>query len=197
MMLLEIPERQFAAYIFDCDGTLADTMPLHYRAWRRLVEEHGGSFPEELFYQLGGKPTQQILELLRDEHGLKVADTRSAARRKEEYFVAMIDQVAPIEPVVRIARQWHTIKPMAVVSGGFRRNVEMTLDAIGIRTLFDAVVCVEDYARGKPFPDPFLEAARRMNVPAGECLVFEDSPLGLQAAEAAGMRYVLVPRSGS
>ena len=196
-MILDIPERQFGAYIFDCDGTLADTMPLHYRAWRRLVGEYGGTFSEELFYRLGGKPTEQILELLRDEHGLKVADTHSAARRKEGYFVAMIHEVAPIEPVVRIARRWHTIKPLAVVSGGFRKNVEMTLDAIGIRTLFDAVVCVEDYARGKPFPDPFLQAARLINVPAGDCLVFEDSPLGVQAAEAAGMQYVLVPRSGS
>ena len=84
--------------------------------------------------------------------------------------------------------EWHTIKPLAVVSGGYRNNVARTLDAIGIRTLFDAIVCVEDYARGKPYPDPFLEAARRMNVPAADCLVFEDSPLGLQAAEAAGMR---------
>jgi beta-phosphoglucomutase family hydrolase len=193
-MLLDIPERQFGAYIFDCDGTLADTMPLHYRAWRRLVGDYGGTFPEELFYLLGGKPTHQILELLRDEHGLQVADTQAAARRKEEYFVELIDQVAPIEPVVRIARQWHTIKPLAVVSGGYRKNVEMTLDAIGIRPLFDAVVCVEDYARGKPFPDPFLQAARLMNVPAADCLVFEDSPLGLQAAEAAGMQCVLVPR---
>lgn len=194
-MILQLPERQFGAYIFDCDGTLADTMPLHYRAWKRLVGEYGGTFPEELFYQLGGKPTQQILELLRDVHGLQVADTHAAARRKEEYFVAMMHQVAPIEPVVRIARQWHTIRPLAVVSGGFRKNVEMTLDAIGIRALFDAVVCVEDYARGKPFPDPFLQAARLLNVPAEDCLVFEDSPLGLLAAEAAGMQWVLVPRS--
>jgi beta-phosphoglucomutase family hydrolase len=196
-MILEIPDRQFGAYIFDCDGTLADTMPLHYRAWRRLVEEYGSSFSEDLFYQLGGKPTEQILELLRDEHGLNVADTRSAAGRKEQYFVEMIHQVAPIEPVVRIARQWHTVKPLAVVSGGFRRNVEMTLDAIGVRGLFNTVVCVEDYARGKPFPDPFLQAARLLNVPADECLVFEDSPLGLQAAKAAGMQCVLVPRGRS
>ena len=73
----------------------------------------------------------------------------------------------------------------------------MTLDTIGIRPLFDVVVCVEDYARGKPFPDAFLEAARRMNVAPENCLVFEDSPLGLQAARAAGMQCVFVPRSGS
>ena len=196
-MSLVIPEREFGGYIFDCDGTLADTMPLHYRAWKRLVEELGGSFSEELFYQLGGKPTEQILELLRDEYALNVGDTYSAARRKEEYFVQTIHEIGPIEPVLQVVRRWHTIKPLAVASGGFRRNVEMTLDTIGIRPLFDVVVCVEDYARGKPFPDAFLEAARRMNVAPEDCLVFEDSPLGLQAARAAGMQCVFVPRSGS
>ena len=194
-MRLLIPDREFGAYIFDCDGTLADTMPLHYRAWKRIVAELGGSFPEELFYQWGGKPTAQILSLLREEHGLKVDDVQKAAERKEEYFLEMIDQVKPIEAVLGIARRWYGIKPMAVASGGFRRQIERTLDALGIRCLFNTVVCVEDYARGKPFPDPFLEAARRLNVPPTECVVFEDSPLGVQAAEAAGMQCVFVPRA--
>jgi beta-phosphoglucomutase family hydrolase len=195
LMNLVIPSGDFGGYIFDCDGTLADTMPLHYRAWTRIVAELGGSFPEELFYQLGGKPTAQIFGLLRDEHGLKVGDVQKAAERKEEYFLEMIHEIKPIEAVLQIARRWHGIKPMAVASGGFRRQVEQTLDTLGIRSLFDAVVCVEDYARGKPFPDPFLEAARRLSVLPTECLVFEDSPLGVQAAEAAGMQCVFVPRT--
>jgi beta-phosphoglucomutase-like phosphatase (HAD superfamily) len=194
-MNLVIPSGDFGGYIFDCDGTLADTMPLHYRAWTRIVAELSGSFPEELFYQLGGKPTAQILRLLRDEHGLKVGDVQKAAERKEEYFLEMIHEVKPIEAVLQIARRWYGIKPLAVDSGGFRRQIEQTLDALGIRSLFNAVVCVEDYARGKPFPDPFLEAARRLNVLPTACLVFEDSPLGLQAAEAAGMQCVFVPRT--
>jgi beta-phosphoglucomutase-like phosphatase (HAD superfamily) len=194
-MKLLIPDREFGAYIFDCDGTLADTMPLHYRAWKRIVAELGGSFPQELFYQWGGKPTAQILSLLRDEHGLKVDDVQKAAERKEEYFLEMIDQVKPIEAVLQIARRWFGIKPMAVASGGFRRQIQRTLDALGIRCLFNTIVCVEDYARGKPFPDPFLEAARRLNVLPAECLVFEDSPLGVQAAQAAGMQFVFVPRA--
>jgi HAD superfamily hydrolase (TIGR01509 family) len=194
-MRLVIPEREFAAYIFDCDGTLADTMPLHYRAWTRIVAELGGSFPKELFYQWGGTPTAQILILLRERCGLKVDDVQAAAERKEEYFLTMIREVKPIEAVLQIARRWHGIKPLAVASGGFRRQIEQTLDTLGIRCLFSTVVCVEDYARGKPFPDPFLEAARRLNVPPTECLVFEDSPQGVQAAEAAGMQFVLVPRT--
>jgi HAD superfamily hydrolase (TIGR01509 family) len=196
-MKLEIPDRQFAGYIFDCDGTLADTMPLHYRAWKRLVEEHGSFMSEKLFYELGGKPTAQILELLREEHGLNVSDVPAAAEQKEEYFLELIHEVKPIEPVLQIAKRLHTTVPLAVASGGFRRYVELTLDAIGIRQLFSVVVCAEDCARGKPFPDPFLEAARRLKVPPEDCLVFEDSRFGVQAAEAAGMQWVFVPRTGA
>jgi beta-phosphoglucomutase-like phosphatase (HAD superfamily) len=195
-MNLVIPDREFDGYIFDCDGTLADTMPLHFRAWTRIVGEMGGSFPEELFYQTGGKPTAQILEMLRDQHGLRVDDLRVVAERKEDYFLELIREVRPIEAVVQIARRWSGIKPMAVASGGFHRQVELTLDALGIRSLFMAIVCVEDYARGKPFPDPFLEAARRLKVAPMDCLVFEDSDLGVQAAAAAGMQCVFVPRPG-
>jgi beta-phosphoglucomutase family hydrolase len=194
-MNLVIPPGDFGGYIFDCDGTLADTMPLHFRAWTRIVAELGGSLSEELFYQTGGKPTAQILQMLRDDFGLWVGDVQKVAERKEDYFLEMIHEVKPIEPVVEIARRWHGIKPLAVASGGFRRQIEQTLDALGIRSLFNTVVCVEDYARGKPCPDPFLEAARRLNVLPTECLVFEDSPLGITAAQAAGMRSVLVPRT--
>jgi beta-phosphoglucomutase-like phosphatase (HAD superfamily) len=192
-MRLVIPDREFGGYIFDCDGTLADTMPLHFRAWTRIVEELGGSFPEEMFYQTGGKPTVQILAMLRDEHGLKVGDVQRTAERKEEYFLELIHEIKPIDAVVQVARRWYGIKPLAVASGGFRRQIERTLDALGIRQLFNTLVCVEDYARGKPYPDAFLEAARRLNVPPADCLVFEDSPLGLQAAVAAGMECVFVP----
>ena len=192
-MILQIPDRQFGGYIFDCDGTLADTMPLHYQAWKRIVGELGSPFSEDLFYELGGRPTEQIFELLRDEHGLRVSDANDAAERKEEYFLEMIHQVKPIEPVLEIAKRLHTTVPMAVASGGYRKYVELTLDAIGVRGLFEAVVCAEDYKRGKPFPDPFLEAAHRLKVAASDCLVFEDSPLGVQAAQAAGMECVLVP----
>jgi beta-phosphoglucomutase family hydrolase len=194
---LVIPDREFDGYIFDCDGTLADTMPLHFRAWTRIILELGGLFPEELFYQTGGKPTEQILEMLRDEHGLRVDDVKKAAQRKEEYFLELIHEVTPIEAVVQVARRWYGIKPLAVASGGFHRQIDLTLDTLGIRPLFTTVVCVEDYARGKPFPDPFLVAAQRLKVPPESCVVFEDSLLGVQAAAAAGMECVFVPRAGA
>ena len=117
-MTLAIPDGRFSAYIFDCDGTLADTMPLHYRAWRRLLQEYGAPFPEDLFYQMGGKPTERILEQLRDEYGLRVLDVQQAARRKEEFFLEMIHEVKPIADVVEIALRAHAIIPMAVLLGG-------------------------------------------------------------------------------
>ncbi len=194
-MTLDVPAGEFGAYIFDCDGTLADTMPLHYRAWARVAAEHGGSFPEDLFYRLGGRPTEQIFAILRDQHGLVIDDIPRGAALKERYFLELIHEIAPIEAVVDIAMRSFGRLPLAVASGGRRSNVLPTLDALQIRHLFDAIVCVEDTARGKPFPDPFLEAARRVGVAAGRCLVFEDSPLGVEAAGAAGMQSVFVPRT--
>ena len=192
---LELPHRRFGGYIFDCDGTLADTMPLHYRAWRRLLAEHGSPFSEELFYSMGGTSTEQILALLRDQHGANIPDVPQAAERKEAYFVELIHEVRPIEQVVQVARQMHTVAPTAVASSGQRKYVELTLDAIGIRHWFQAIVCAEDTVRRKPFPDPFLEAARRLNVAPEDCVVFEDSVPGIQAANAAGMQSVWVPRT--
>ena len=140
-------------------------------------------------------PSAEILRMLRDDLGLKVGDLEGAVKRKEAYFLEMLPEVKPIEPVLAVVRRWYGVKPLAVASGGFRTQIEQTLDALGIRALFSAVVCVEDYKRGKPFPDPFLEAARRLNVLPQECVVFEDSPLGVQAAAAAGMQCVFVPRT--
>jgi HAD superfamily hydrolase (TIGR01509 family) len=172
-------------------------MPLHYRAWKRMLQERGVSFSEELFYALGGRPTEVIVDMLRDEHGVDIDDPTHAAATKERYFLESLGEVTPVHAVLEVARRWHGIKPLAVASGGSRQNVELTLNALGIMTLFDAVVCVEDYARPKPCPDAFLEAARRLRVAAADCLVFEDSPLGVQAAAAAGMECVFVERSAA
>ena len=197
MILLRVeitfPTRRFGGYIFDCDGTLADTMPLHFRAWTRTMENLEGQFPEDLFYAWGGKPTDVIVRQLNARFGLSL-DIEKTARQKEDYFLALVSEVEAIEPVLDFAKSLRGIAPMAVASGGHHELVDSTLAALGITELFDAVVCAEDYAQGKPAPDPFLEAARRLQVPAHDCVVFEDSPTGIEAAEAAGMAHVFVPR---
>jgi HAD superfamily hydrolase (TIGR01509 family) len=189
---LALPPGDFAAYIFDCDGTLADTMPTHYRAWCTALGEHAQSFPEAMFYELGGVPTSRIVELLNERHGFTIPVEETVAR-KEAIFLELSPQIAAIEPVVALAKQFFGKKPLAVASGGHRRIVLNTLRALGIVDLFQAIVTAEDYQRGKPAPDPFLEAALRLNVPPEQCLVFEDTATGIAAATAAGMQSVLVP----
>lgn len=191
-MKLQIPDGEFDAYIFDCDGTLADTMPLHYKAWCAALAEHCAEFPEALFYELGGVPTERIVEILNERHGhqMPVAET---ARYKEKLFVEMIPEILPIEPVVAIVKECYGKKPLAVASGGHRGIVTKTLTALGIADKFEAIIGAEDYVNGKPAPDPYLEAAKRIGIAPEKCLVFEDTQTGIASATAAGMKSVLVP----
>lgn len=192
MMNISLPKRHYGGYIFDCDGTLADTMPLHYRAWARAVQESGGVFPEELFYSWGGRPSAIIVEDLNRKFGSSF-DVGDMVERKENYYLDLIHEVQPLPAVVNVARELFGKAPLAVASGGFRKYVEITLAAIGIKNLFEVIVCAEDYNLGKPDPEPFLVAARSMGIAAGECLVFEDSPAGIEAAKRAGMDWIQIP----
>lgn len=195
-MKLEIPKTEpgqpFHAYIFDCDGTVADTMPLHYEAWRDALGEHADVFTKEMHYGWGGMPNRAIVARLNEEFGLSL-DANTLIPRKEQGYRDRVHLVQPVEPVVALARQFHGSAPMAVASGGQRDLVESTLDALGIRHLFDVLVCAGDYEKGKPDPEPFLLAASKLGVEPGHCLVFEDTPTGIEAAKRAGMRWVLVP----
>ncbi|MEZ5216409.1 MAG: HAD-IA family hydrolase [Ilumatobacteraceae bacterium] len=175
------------ALIFDCDGTLADTMPVHYRSWTWMLDQHGIPFPIEKFYGYAGMPTDRIIGLLAEAAGVEVHDIPAMTLRKETHYLESIDAVVPIGPVVEIASSYRGRLPMAVASGGERYIVERTLTAIGTIDWFDALVGAEDTERHKPEPDVFLEAARRLGVEPAGCVVFEDSDLGLVAAERAGM----------
>jgi HAD superfamily hydrolase (TIGR01509 family) len=189
---LEIPDGPFGGYIFDCDGTIADNMPLHYRAWSLAMADFGGEYPEELFYAWGGRPTAVIVGLLNEKYGLAL-DVDETVRRKEKYYLSLIPEVVPVPEVLEIVKSMHGTAPLSVASGGHRELVEATLDVLGIRDLFQAIVCAEDYERGKPHPEPFLLAAKLMSVPPEDCVVFEDSPIGIEAAKAANMAWVHVP----
>jgi len=190
-MKIQLPDGNFEAYIFDCDGTLADTMPLHYTAWLAVLKEHECDFPEAFFYELGGVPTEKIVEILNERHGRSMP-VRETAAIKDQMFIEMIPQTLPIEPVVELVRQFYGVKPLAVASGGTREIVRKTLDALGIIGKFQAIVTVENYRNGKPAPDPFLEAARQLGVAPEKCLAFEDTSAGITSAKAAGMQWVLV-----
>ena len=175
--------------IFDCDGTLADTMPLHWRAWQVIAARYKIKFPQERFYSLGGVPSREIVKLLNAEQGLAL-DPLAVAREKEGEYLPLIAQVEPINVVVGIARENAGKVPLAVASGGTRSTIELVLERLNIRHLFQAVVTTEDVTRQKPAPDVFLEAARRIGVPPQFCRAYEDTDLGMQAIRAAGMEAV-------
>ncbi len=175
--------------VFDCDGTIADTMPAHYKAWVVALGEHGVEFPEALFYEFGGMPTPKIIEILNDRHGHSMP-VEETARKKEILFEQTLHEVLPIEPVVEVIRAYDGKLPMAVATGGYRRIATKTLQLLGLWDKIDALVAAEDVTHGKPAPDVFLEAARRINVDPMLCLAFEDANLGVQSATAAGMAVI-------
>ena len=180
------------ALVFDCDGTLADTMPVHYRAWTAMLAEHGLVLSEEQFYGTAGMPSVAIIMRLAHEQGvaLEPGAVEAMTLDKEHRYVATIDEVRPIAEVVAVAERYRGVLPMAVASGGDRWVVERTLRTIGIFDWMDAMVGAEDTERHKPEPDVFLEAARRLGVEPMACTVFEDSDLGLQAGHRAGMQAI-------
>lgn len=175
--------------VFDCDGTLADTMPLHWRAWSFITQRHGLHFPEDRFYSLGGVPSRDILKMLAEEQGRSL-DHIAVAHEKEEAYLPLMAQVEPIHAVVEIARANHGKIPMAVASGGTQRIICDVLEHLKIRHLFAAVVTSEMVTHQKPAPDIFLEAARRIGVDPKSCRAYEDTDLGMQAIRSAGMDAV-------
>ena len=184
------------ALIFDCDGTLADTMPSHYQAWVATLTPLGAIFTEEQFYAMGGWPTQRVAEWMVREHRMAVA-ADVITREKEVRFEQMLHMVEPVEAVMAIAQQGRGRRPMAVATGGMRRICEAILHHLGCIEWFDTIVCCEDVPRHKPAPDIFLEAARRLDVSPAECLVYEDADPGIEAAQAAGMAVIDVRGMGS
>ncbi len=191
-MKLEIPAGDFRAYLFDCDGTIADSMPLHYIAWTKVLGEWSCAFDEELFYSWGGKPTVKIVADLNQMQGLNMP-AEAVAAHKESLYYELLPQLKPVPEVLEHIQAQQGRIPFAVVSGSSRTSVVKSLTAIGLLDRFQVIVGSGDYKNGKPAPDGFLLAASRLGVAPRNCLVFEDTAMGIQAATAAGMASVRVP----
>ena len=190
-MTLTLPAGDFKAYLFDCDGTIVDSMPLHYVAWKQALGEHGCEFPEQTFYAWGGMPTVQIVETLGAQQGIAM-NAEEVAHRKELLYYELLPQLQAVPEVLEQIRLSHGRIPFAVVSGGNRQSVTNSLTTLGLLDKFDTLVCSEDYTKPKPDAEPFLVAARRLGVAPEDCLVFEDTEMGIQAATAAGMASVKI-----
>ncbi|GIG89074.1 HAD family hydrolase [Plantactinospora endophytica] len=192
-MTLPLPPGEFQAYLFDCDGTIADSMPLHYTAWQQALAEWNCDFPEDLFYAWGGRPVVDIVGTLNESQGLAMP-AEEIARRREDCYRDLLPGLTAVPEVLHHIDQAHRRLPLAVVSGSTRESVTASLETLGLLHKFDVLVCADDYTLAKPDPEGFLLAARLLDVPAQSCLVFEDTELGIQAATAAGMASVRVPQ---
>lgn len=191
---LELPLDGIEAVIFDCDGTLVNSMPAHFEAWCEALSYYGADnvFQEDVFYAMGGRPTKDIVVDLNSDYGLKL-DPDAVAMKKREAYLQHLGSIELIDEVVEHARSLRGKLPMAIATGGTRMVIEKTLQAVGVSDLFDEVVTAEDVTSGKPAPDIFLHAAKLLGVAPEKCLVLEDAPAGIMAAQLAGMTVVSVP----
>jgi HAD superfamily hydrolase (TIGR01509 family) len=191
-MKLTLPPGPFQAYLFDCDGTIADSMPLHYIAWKKALSEWNCEFDENLFYAWGGRPIAEIVAALNENHGLYMP-VEIVAQRREKFYSELLHQLTAVPEVSEHIEAQHGRIPFAVVSGSTRESVTASLTALNILDRFDTLVCAGDYQKSKPDPEPFLLAATRLGIAPEFCLVFEDTEMGIQAATAAGMASVRIP----
>lgn len=175
--------------IFDNDGTMVDSMPVHFAAYQEAVAKYGLRFPKPLFYAWAGAPASVIVATLKQEQGMPDVEVDALLAAKDEALTKLIQTVRPIEPVVTLLR-YAKMKgiPVALASGGEKKDVVASLVASGVDVAsFDAFVTREDVKNGKPNPETFLLAAQRIGVDPSKCVGFEDGEKGLQALRNAAM----------
>jgi HAD superfamily hydrolase (TIGR01509 family) len=191
-MKLLLPPGAFRAYLFDCDGTVVDSMPLHFIAWTKALAEWNCRFDEQLFYRWGGMPPVEIVATLNRMQGLQMP-VKAVAERKENLYYEQLPNLKPVPEVLEHINAKYGQIPFAVVSGSSRQSVIRSLTTVQLLSRFAVLVGSEDYTRSKPAPDAFLLAASRLGVSPKDCLVFEDTEMGIAGAAAAGMSSVRVP----
>lgn len=180
----------YDALIFDCDGTLVDSLYAHETAWTEVLQRHGIPYTTERMHQLGGAPTAETIRILADEAGMQV-DVPAVAAAKETRFQELIcETLSEIKPMVDIARRYHGVKPLGVATGSATAVAVAMLDALRIAQLFAVIVGADQVSRYKPEPDVYLEVARRLGVAPERCVAFDDADGGILAARRAGMAVV-------
>ena len=190
--LSKLSEGDYEAFLYDCDGTLADNMPSHTLSYQKVALEQNVEFDPAIVDELAGWPIAKVVEEINLRYHSKL-DPEAFRKRKAEIFMdEYVENAKPIDFVVEHLRANAGRVKIAVVSGGDRHTVERTLEVIGVRDLVEVLVCSGDTLKGKPFADPFLRAAELLNVAPEKCLVFEDGIPGVRAAEAANMHWIRI-----
>jgi beta-phosphoglucomutase family hydrolase len=179
------------ALIFDLDGTLADTMPVHFWAYKNILADYGIDFTPELFGTLAGVPAVGTIQKLNEQFGTQM-DPEKIGHFKEAEYEKIMHKMKPVEPVVELVKKYHGKLPMAVGTGGYKRLAWKSLEILGLDSYFNILVSSEDVTHPKPHPETFLKCAELLGVEPEYCQVFEDGDLGIHAASAAGMMSTLV-----
>jgi beta-phosphoglucomutase len=184
----------FKGVIFDLDGVLVDSVPIHYAAWKRLFEENGYAFDERIYRQkVDGRPrldgVRGVMVDLDDEAAVE------AGNRKQAYYLEMIEQgrlhpFATSIPFVKALGE----NGILLAAASSSENTSIILDRIGVLADFTAVVTAADVTHGKPHPEIFLAAAQRLGLSVSECVVFEDAESGIKAAKQGGFYCIGVDR---
>lgn len=192
--LLKLTEGPYKAFLYDCDGTLADNMQSHKAAFVKVAAQHNIDLDDTIIDELAGWPTVLVAEEIIKRYNVKFDTTNFAKQKSSVYVEEFIEQTMPIAFVVEHLKSHVGKIKIGVVSGGSRSTVTKTLGVIGVDKYLDVLVCAGETERGKPYPDPFLKAANILGVEPHECMVFEDGDPGVEAAERAGMKWVRVDK---
>lgn len=184
------------AFIFDMDGTLVDNMPYHYQSWLDVFTQMGVPMTLERLHQNDRGTVDQIIRALLGEE-ISDAQVVEIAERKEAIYREIYrPHMTPVDGLQRFLNQSRRLGiPMALATNARSGNVDYILDGLDLRACFQVVVGDEDVRKGKPDPEGLLLTAARLGMPPGRCIVFEDSRSGIEAAQRAGMRAVVVATS--
>ena len=183
------PPEGTQALLFDCDGTLVDTLSLYQVCWHQTFGRYGFDMSDEWFKQRVGYDLHTLISMAFPE-----GDEDFLEKVKSEgmnMFYSSTHLLEPLEHVVDVARRYHGRIPLAVVSGGLGHAVRESLAAVGITSLFDVIITLEDVETTKPAPDAYLLAIEKLGVDAGRCVAYEDSTVGMESASAAGIPTVV------
>lgn len=174
------------ALIFDLDGTLSDSLPVHIASWNAVCEKLNCTFDERILVEMTGAPTLSFAERIKREQNLEITAEELVVLKQQEFW-KNINQIKPHDAVIDLMKSAHGKIPMAVGTGASRTSAMLQMKELGIDQLFDFIVTADDVDRHKPEPDTFLKCAELMGVEPKYCQVFEDGELGMQAAQTAGM----------
>ncbi|MBS7565944.1 HAD family phosphatase [Mucilaginibacter sp. Bleaf8] len=192
--LVKISQDNFKAFLYDCDGTLADNMQAHKDTYIRVAAEQGVAIEGDIIDELAGWPIIKVVEQINERYGCSFDSEEFNALKYKLYYNEYIERTQPIEYVVNHLKNHAGQVRIGVVSGGSREAIQKTLQVLGIDHMVEVLVCAGETEHGKPYPDPFLKAAEQLGIAPEHCLVFEDGDAGVQAAEAAGMRWVRIDK---